>query len=279
MRAIPHVAMESVKKHVIEYERPKRKAISSRFPLLVGPAIFTRTLIRSFKNSISLTTLEQKAFLAAVVARHSSPLYRKLGGSDMRLQINKVTNLKLAIAKLNGLIVPVGEMFSLWHTLGVVSRQKGYVDGMLLSNGKVSVGIGGGLCQLSNFLFWIFLHVDVEIIERHHHSVDAFPDSGRTLPFGSGATIFSNYLDLKIKNVSKHPLQIKLWLTDTCLKGQLLSDEPAEKKFHILEKITVLYKESGDISGITRYTGRFSKKVCRWTNKKLRLTSRLSFIL
>ena len=74
------------------------------------------------------------------------------------------------------------------------------------------------------------------MVERYHHSVDAFPDFGRTLPFGSGATILCNYIDLQLKNISTQPLQIKLWLTDTCLKGQILSDRPAEVKFHLAEK-------------------------------------------
>ncbi|MFA6458906.1 MAG: VanW family protein [Candidatus Paceibacterota bacterium] len=228
--------IEAIQEYVKEYERPKRKAISSRFPILVGPAVFTKRLLRGARNKITLTKFSRAKYLSSVVARHSSLLYRKLGDSDADLQINKVTNLKLVVPLLDGLVIPPGQTFSLWNVIGRISKKRGFVDGMLLSNGKVSKGVGGGLCQLSNFLFWIMLHADVEIVERHHHSMDVFPDSGRTLPFGSGATIFDNYLDLKIKNISSSPIQIKLWLTDICLKGQILSNRPSEKKFHIVEK-------------------------------------------
>lgn len=231
------ILLKKIRKLVTEYERPKRKAISSRYHFLVGPAVFIKRMRRSLRNFVGLKTLKQeKTYLPSVIARHSSILYRKLGDSDMKLQENKVTNLKIAIAKLDGLVIPPGEVFSLWNAVGSVSKRKGYVEGMLLSNGKVAKGIGGGLCQLSNFLCWILLHTDAKIIERHHHSVDAFPDSGRTLPFGSGATIFSNYLDLQIQNTSKQPIQLKLWIDDVCLKGQVLSTKPANNKFHILEK-------------------------------------------
>ncbi len=228
--------IESIKEYVAEYERPKRRAISSTFPKLVRPAVFVKRLSRSLTNRITLTKLRHGAYLTCVIARHSSLLYRKLGDSDADLQMGKVANLKIAIPKLDGLVIPAGRTFSFWDAVGRIRGSDGYVEGMLLSNGKASRGIGGGLCQLSNFLFWILIHADIEIIERHHHSVDVFPDSARTLPFGSGATIFDNYLDLKLKNVSGRPLQIKLWLTETCLKGQILSDRPAEKKFHIVEK-------------------------------------------
>ena len=176
--------------------------------------------------------------MPCVVTRHSSPLYRKLGGSDAvieKLQINKVRNLTCAIAKLDGIVIPPGKTFSFWHQVGSVSAKKGYVEGIVLSNGEVGEAIGGGLCQLSNFIFWIFLHCDVAIVERYHHSVDVFPDSGRTIPFGAGATIFSNYIDLQIKNTSPYPFQIKIGLTDTQLKGSILSTNRSEKKFHLYE--------------------------------------------
>lgn len=238
--------MEKIRKYIKEYEIPKRKAISNRFPFLVSPAVFTKRTIRNIKNKISLPRLYKGELLANIIARHSSPLYRKLEDVDFDLQKNKVTNLEIAISALDELVIPPGKTFSFWNVVGSVSKKKGYVDGMLLSNGKISRGVGGGLCQLSNFLMWIFLHSDIEIVERHHHSVDSFPDSGRTLPFGSGATIFNNYLDLKIKNVSNSSLQLKLWLTDDYLKGQLLSDKPSENKYHILEKEHCFISQKGD---------------------------------
>lgn len=238
--------MESVKRRVDEHLRPKRRAISSRFPVLAGPAVLVRRLARSIKNAATLPRLGKPgAYLGHVVARHSSPLRRRLGDSDPSLHDGKIENLRLAIRKLDGLVIPSGQTFSFWKAVGHVSKKKGYAEGMLLSNGRVVRGVGGGLCQLSNFLAWIFLHADTRLTERHHHSVDAFPDSGRTIPFGSGATVFSNYLDLQAKNVSDRPLQLKLWLTDGYLKGQLLSDAPAARKYHVFQK-RHLFARRGD---------------------------------
>ncbi len=238
-------------------------AFSRRYPQLKNQVILVRRGLRSIKNAVTLgAKLERKPFMPNILARHSSLLYRKLGETDRQLQINKVHNLKLAIEKLNGLVIPPGKTFSLWHHLGTTNKANGYIEGLILSNGVPAKGIGGGLCQLSNFLFWIFLHADIKIIERYHHSVDAFPDSGRTLPFGSGATILCNFVDLKIKNISSNPLQIKLWLTDNCLKGQLLSDTPSKKKFHIKEKNHFFienqgqYFRSNEIHRETRIQGR-----------------------
>ena len=171
-------------------------------------------------------------------------LVRKLGNSDVRLQLQKITNLKLAAGELDGVIIPAENVFSLWHIVGRPHEKRGYVKGMLLSNGKVVEGVGGGLCQMANLLFWLFLHGPFSIEERYHHSRDVFPDSGRVLPFGSGATILYNMVDLRMKNISNSPLQLKVWLTDTHLKGQILSPVQLETKYHCFEKNHMFVKKN-----------------------------------
>ncbi len=217
---------------------PETPALSRRYPVLVPVILFvrrTKNIIQNFFN-FELSTKKNTEKFKCVIARHQSVLRRTLGTSDMRLQEQKVTNLEIACEKLNNIVIEPQKIFSMWHILGNPSYKNGYVDGMLLSNGKVIEGVGGGLCQMSNFLCWIFLHTDIKIIERHHHSRDVFPDSGRTLPFGSGATNFYNLMDLKIKNTSSFPLQISITTTDKYLKGQILSPHNTQEKFNIIEK-------------------------------------------
>lgn len=230
--------LKELKLRIKLIENPPRRALSSKFPVLKRPIIFTRRILRNWGNFLDSSIVRKRSteFYSNVWARHQSVLIRKLGNSDLRLQKNKIINLKRAIEKLNGIIIPSGKTFSLWYLIGQPSKRRGYVEGMLLAQGRVVEGVGGGLCQLANFLFWIMMHVDVEVVERYHHSYDVFPDSGRVLPFGSGATVLYNFVDLKIKNVSNHPIQLKMWLTDKYLKGQLLSDSVAPKKFHVFEK-------------------------------------------
>jgi vancomycin resistance protein VanW len=222
----------------MESNSPRRKALSLRYPSLLPSILGTKRFINNFKNSLNFKISKQKSlnFFECVIARHSSPLFRKLGESDPALQKGKIKNLELAIKALNGLIIPPNKVFSFWAIVGAASKRRGYVNGMLLSDGKVIEGVGGGLCQLSNLLYWLFLHSPVEIIERKHHSRDVFPDSGRTIPFGTGATIFYNLIDLKIKNTFTHSIQLKLWLSDSQLKGQVLSSQSSAEKYHIKER-------------------------------------------
>jgi vancomycin resistance protein VanW len=80
------------------------------------------------------------------------------------------------------------------------------------------------------------LHSPLTVTERHHHSFDPFPDEGRVLPFGSGATIFYNYLDYQFTNNTKDTYQINLWFSEKCLEGELRIDKELDIAYHVIEK-------------------------------------------
>jgi vancomycin resistance protein VanW len=168
--------------------------------------------------------------------KHTSKLIRKLGNSDLALQHNKVINLKLAVAAIDGLIIAPGEHFSFCRLVGRPTRKRGYVEGMELSFGEARSGIGGGICQLSNLIHWMAIHSPLVVVERSNHSFDPFPDEGRVLPFGSGAAIFYNYVDLVLHNPTDRSFQLKLNVGETQLEGELLCDQVREHRYHVFQK-------------------------------------------
>ncbi|MBV9215311.1 MAG: VanW family protein [Acidobacteria bacterium] len=196
---------------------------------------------RSFASDISTDKLEYTC------KKHQSLLHRKLGDSDPELQRNKVTNLKIAAPTIDGLLIKPGQTFSFWRQVGEATAEKGYVEGMQLSQGEVVRGVGGGLCQLSNLLYWMALHTPLKIVERHHHSFDPFPDENRTLPFGSGCGVFFNYIDLRFHNPTEITFQLNLWLTAEHLKGSILSDRPTPHAYHVFERNHRFLRKNGRI--------------------------------
>lgn len=129
-----------------------------------------------------------------------------------------------------------GEEFSYWKSIGKPTKEKGYIEGMVLNNGQVLTGIGGGLCQLSNLIYWMTLHTPLTVTERWRHGYDVFPDSKRKLPFGSGATCSYPNIDLQIKNNTNQTFQIRLEITKTHLKGEWYSDKPIQQTYKIVER-------------------------------------------
>lgn len=174
--------------------------------------------------------------LPYTVFKHQTPLIRQLKDVDLWLQHNKIVNLKIAVERINGIIIYPGETFSYWRLIGKPTRKKGYIDGMILSHGTYTTGIGGGLCQLSNLIYWLTLHTPLEVTERHRHSYDVFPDSNRTQPFGSGATCYYNYLDLRIYNPTHQPYQLNVYLTDEHLVGQWNTIDKPLYRYEVYEK-------------------------------------------
>ena len=174
---------------------------------------------------------------------HQTLLLRRLKDVDMQMQHNKIINLRIALTKISGVVIMPGETLSYWRLIGRPTRRKGYVDGMVLDKGRVTAGVGGGLCQLSNLIYWMTLHTPLTVIERHRHSYDVFPDSGRTQPFGSGATCFYNYGDLMIRNDTETPFRLELVLTDTHLTGAWLATEPPTCTYEVYEKAHLIRSE------------------------------------
>ena len=102
------------------------------------------------------------------------------------------------------------------------------------------------MCQLSNLIHWMVLHSDLTIVEHHHHdALDLFPDFGRQIPFGTGTSISYNYIDYRVRNDSALTYQLKLWVDDEYLHGELRATEPLEHTFHIHAENEYFSREAG----------------------------------
>lgn len=186
--------------------------------------------------------------LSVLVYNHNSLIRRRLGNVNMQLQENKAKNLALAVTHINGLVIHPGETFSVWKMIGRTSKRKGYKEGLTIEKGKPAQGIGGGMCQLSNLIHWMVLHSDLTITEHHHHDgLDLFPDYGRQIPFGTGTSISYNYIDYRVKNNTDNTYQLRLWVDDEYLCGELRAEKPQPHTFHIHAENEFFSRENGVI--------------------------------
>lgn len=209
----------------------------SKLRIIIGKYYFTcKRYLEWFFGGVQFARKKREEPLAYSVFKHQTPLLRPLKDVDMWLQHNKIKNLNIAISQVNGIVIQPGETFSYWRLIGRPTRRRGYVDGMVLFYGGFKPGVGGGLCQLSNLIYWLTLHTPLQITERHRHSYDIFPDAQRTQPFGSGATCAYNYLDLRIYNPTDHPYQLHVYLTSDHLVGEWRTMNEPSYNYEIYEK-------------------------------------------
>lgn len=215
-----------------------RRPISGLHPWLYSARVAELRLERRLSNAIRrvpFARVRAESRLPVSLIRHASVLRRRLLDLDPRLQETKIVNLRLAAAAIDGLVIRPGETFSFWERVGAPTAKRGYVEGLILRRGRITAGIGGGLCQLSNLLYWMALHTPLDVVEQHHHGYDPFPDSGRVLPFGSGATVFHSYGDLRLSNPTDQPIQLCVRVGRTRLHGLLATDRPWPLAYHVEE--------------------------------------------
>jgi len=167
---------------------------------------------------------------------HKTPLSRNLRGDDMVYQQGKIKNLSVALPRLSGIVLHPGQVMSFCYLIGKPSKRRGFVPGMVLTGGRVSPGIGGGLCQMSNLIYWITLHTPLTVVQRYRHGYDVFPDSNRKQPFGSGATCAHPYLDLMIRNNTDYDFKLCLEMDDEYLRGAWYGAKAPSEGYEIVEK-------------------------------------------
>ena len=116
---------------------------------------------------------------------------------------NRSTNIRLASEKINGTVILPGETFSYNQTVGKRTAAAGFKSAAVYSNGEVTTGIGGGICQVSTTLYNAVLLSNLEIVERYNHGFQ--PGYVKS---GTDATVSWGGPDFKFKNNRNYPIKI-----------------------------------------------------------------------
>jgi vancomycin resistance protein VanW len=121
---------------------------------------------------------------------------------------NKLGNIRLTAAKLSGVVIRQGAIFSFWHLVGNPSERNGFQKSRIIRNGMVDFEVGGGVCQVSGIVYLAALKAGLQIVERHNHSVDIYQEHERISPLGADATVVYGAKDLQFLNNSGGAIQL-----------------------------------------------------------------------
>lgn len=117
---------------------------------------------------------------------------------------NRAHNVSLAAESINNKVLMPNEEFSYNNTIGNPNAERGYKVAGVYENGKVSEGVGGGVCQVSSTLYSAVLYADLEVVERHNHSMTV-----GYVPNGQDATVSYGSIDFRFKNNTEYPVKVK----------------------------------------------------------------------
>lgn len=201
--------------------------------------------IQNFKQGKKFSKTRKESLLPNVVSSHSIKLIKRGPGIDINLQKGKATNIQIAAQTLNHIIIKQGEEFSFWSLVGNTTKRKGYQEGRVIFNEEVVPGIGGGLCNLANLLHLLIVHSPMEITEFHAHSDALDPDKGERKPFANGTSVQYNNQDYRFKNNTDQVIQLRIWVDNEILFGELRSESQFPFTFQIIEE-DHHFKKEGD---------------------------------
>lgn len=114
------------------------------------------------------------------------------------------TNVEVGASKINGTLLYPGESFSVTAAVEPFTAENGYELAPSYESGKVVDSYGGGICQVSTTLYNALLKAELEIIERHNHTMTvSYVDPSKD------AAIAEGLMDLRFANNTDAPVYIE----------------------------------------------------------------------
>lgn len=112
-------------------------------------------------------------------------------------------NVETGAEKLNGHLLMPGETFSVTQEVIPFTEENGYEPAPSYESGKVVDSYGGGICQVSTTLYNAVLNAELEVLERHNHTmIVTYVDPSKD------AAIAEGLMDLQFANSTDYPIFI-----------------------------------------------------------------------
>ncbi len=119
-------------------------------------------------------------------------------------------NVRNGSRLINGLTLYPGEEFSTYSMVAPFTEENGYYMAGSYLNGQVVDSLGGGICQVSTTLYNAVLLAELEVTERHNHSmIVTYVD-----PSADAAISESAGKDFRFKNNTQAPIYIEGYTTE-----------------------------------------------------------------
>lgn len=225
-----------------------RKRITERFPFLVPIRAWQRNVFyysKMFFDQNKYAIKKEETLLPFEVVKEKVKMVNMRSGYAIKYQKNKVHNLKIISKTMNHICIYPGETFSFCYLSRKDKKFGKYKEGLVLLNGQTIPKKGGGVCQLSNLLYFSFLQTPLTILERHGHKIKTIPNSDKETLEGVDATITSGWLDLKVRNDTQAIYQLVITFNSEFMTTSILCNEEQSVKIKIINENLEYFWEEG----------------------------------
>ena len=149
---------------------------------------------------------DTKVSLAEVTGEMLSAVKDKLGTYHTDYSSSsgaRKTNIRIASERIGGTLLMPGESFSVSDTILPRTAENGYELAPQYANGDSEMAYGGGVCQVSTTLYNAVIRAELQIDERHPHSMII-----HYAPYSSDAAIAEGNKDFIFTNNKDYPVYI-----------------------------------------------------------------------
>lgn len=135
----------------------------------------------------------------AVTIAEATTRFRTRGRARRRAR-----NVELAAKRLEGVLLKPGEVLSFNEQVGERSRERGFMAAPVIAGGEITMGQGGGVCQVSTTLHLAAMNAGLTIVEHRTHSRPA-----PYAPAGLDATVAWGRIDYRVANPHDFPVRVR----------------------------------------------------------------------
>lgn len=137
---------------------------------------------------------------------------------------NKLANLTRGAQRVHLSLIEPGRTWSFWRYVRKPDARNGFVAGRNLVHGRLTLQVGGGLCQLSSLMYHLGLLAGLDITERHAHSIDIYHEHERFTPLGADATVVWGFKDLRMANPHACKVVFECFVNGHALTGRVYAE-------------------------------------------------------
>ncbi|TJY41979.1 vanomycin resistance protein VanB [Cohnella pontilimi] len=130
-------------------------------------------------------------------------------------------NVTVAAKALNDTLLQPDEIFEYGKIVDKAEKQYGWREAPVIVKGKLTPGVGGGICQVSSTLYNAILQAGLDVVERRNHSLVV-----HYLPPGLDATFADGYVNFRFRNSTGKQLLIRTVVQDKRVTVKLFGTLP-----------------------------------------------------
>ena len=149
---------------------------------------------------------------------------------------SRSANVENGCSLINGTTLYPGEEFSTYEAVAPFTQANGYYMAGSYLNGRVVDSLGGGICQVSTTLYNAVLNAELEVTERHNHSmIVAYVN-----PSADAAIAESSGKDFRFINNLDHPIYIEGYTENKHITFTIYGVETRDEGYEVRYESEVL---------------------------------------